>query len=274
MSAELTGYTGGRSIGAARQAGAGGALSTQELSFDQDASTWDALPAGTRDGDRGRGEVLAESIDDATSYSLRVDGVPHQVRTAWRAYPDRIFLARAVRPLVSGTDGRSRPAGPWLAHDSATHTAVGSPTKTYGVVPADVSPSPSGIQVSGPQGAVPAEQRAALDVFSVLPPAVRAGAASAVPEPTTWLGGMSQFMVGAQQAPVRHTLQLLRMDAETAVVIVASRELAAHLRTADADTCAARLTVASWDVTQYVYRLGERREQLGGRKRLRIGGRR
>ena len=106
MGTELTGFTGGAGLGAARAAARGSARSTQSLQFDGAITSWDQLPAPTLRADVGGGTPIAESIDVFTSFALTVNGQPHQVRSAWRAYPDRIFVARDVRALVDTGDGR------------------------------------------------------------------------------------------------------------------------------------------------------------------------
>lgn len=277
MGAELTGFTGGAALGAARAAARGSARSTQSLQFVSGVTIWDQLPAPTLRADVGGGVPLAESVDVFTTFSLTLDGHPHQVRSAWRAYTDRIFVARDVRALVDSGDGRKRPVGPWVNHDTRIVKAASEPVKTIGRVGADVGAGTGGAPASGssPAATLPGDQRTAARAFSTLPGAVRASAARAVPEPTVWLGDLIQRTQGG--APVEHEVSLLRMDEARAVVLVATRTIPEHRRAGGELFAAAApgmLEELAWDVTQVTYALGEAPPAIDGARRLRIGRRR
>lgn len=273
MSAELTEYTGGAAVGAARSAAQGSARDTRTLNFNAGIVEWDELPAATRMADSGKpGTAIAESIDTFTAHALKVDGVPHQLRTAWRAYPDQIFLARLIRPLSVGQDGRQRPSGQWLHHTDETRRVTTEPVKTVGRLAADVAQG----------GTVPTSRDGAADVasmpadvaLSVLPGAVRGTVVRAVPQPAVWLGGLTRITRGPLAIPISNEISLLRMDDVRAVVVLATRALPAHLHGADPGVATAALAQATWDVTQITYTFRKVATQLEAPKARRIGWRR
>lgn len=260
-------FTGaGRALGTAGTA-ASGAVGTDTVTFvDVTLNGWKDLPQASRDADDGAGQVLAEDVDVPTTFAQKLEGVPHQVATAWRAYVDRIVVVRCARELKPRAGGGQVPAGPWRHVDAVVHRTA-PPLRTRGAVPAGPTAAPGTGATHGP--ALPHAQRLAAQVLQVLPAPVRASATAPVPTPTLWLGGVYQS--ARQGRATGNTLQMLRMDDRRAVVVVATRTVAWANVPGEAAAAAAYLATRPWDVTQLVYDLTSSAPAVGGTSRSQIG---
>lgn len=251
-------------------AGGRRAVATDRLSWNATIERWEGLTEHTRTTAGAGTTLLGTGAERFTTIALRVNNQPHQLRIGWRAWLDRIVIAREIRPLTKGADGKQRPDGPWRTHLLTNYPVTGTPTRTHGTVPTDITngtPHGAGHSDSRP---VPAEQASAAAALPTLPGAVQSTIVRAVPTPTEWLGAATQSTRGDR--PHRQQVMMLRMDARHAVVITADRRLpdGANLTV---DQAARALSVAPWDVTQYILPLDGARELTGTAPERQIGSR-
>jgi hypothetical protein len=237
----------------------GGARSTSTTTFEGEHLTWSDLPAPTRRAARHRTPVVVDqAVADDTLYQLDADLV--QVMRAWRAHRDRLYLAVAYR-VVQVHDEDVRPAGPWLPASLVQHDAVGEPRRRVGWVPPGDGSSPlsgrpgtagagSRVADAPPVPSAPPEHQAAARVWAYLPPPVRAGVARSVPMPDDWLGELVQTS-SLRHLPLAQSIVMLRRDAETSVVIKATRSRDPERGSSHAEL-AARLAASDWLVEQVV----------------------
>ena len=96
--------------------------------------------------------------------------------------------------------------------------------------------------------------RSAADLWTFLPPAVRAGAEARVPTPRVWIGNLIQRFDPAG-VPVAQDALTLRLDDSAAVVVGATRTVPA-IPGATAAQQRARMARAPWVVEQVSFVLG------------------
>jgi len=250
VSTELSAYAGSTAVG---RPAAQSSPDTSRLTGNDWSGrlhTWADLPAVVQG--RYSEPALAEGVHQTV---LSIGGVTHLLRQAWRSYGDRVVvLSLTQRPEVLPS-GALRPVGQWALKTSVLH-AAGPVVKTS----ATMDPgSDTATTDDGPAVATPARQARAALVFEYLPAKVRRSVERSVPNPLVWVGELSQWVEPG--APDRQDLVMLRHDAETAVVVKATRAGRGDL---------ARL---KWSVTEWVYALGSDRPQLGSATpdRLRLG---
>lgn len=168
-----------------------------------------------------------------------------QRRVGWQATPTVIIITTAERELREQPDKRYAPAGEWLVEHRMTYPCMSGPAdKRVGRVPFDIGgdsqsePEPVGLLPSSPGPDAFPEGSAAL---AFLPSSVRASVLARVPNPTVFDGTVLQFSE-EQSGKVHHQeVNVIRMDAATAVVVQARRDPDATV----------------WEVSQAVYALGE-----------------
>lgn len=224
MPGELVRRAGALVRGANKDVGfAAGAQSTVRVSFSGQMITWRELPLRTRRAAHRLSRVVAEAVQPG---DVRIEGGGKmQYATAWRAYEDAVVLAEVARPVRLGADVDEFEPGPWRHVGVHMWKVAGPPRRQRGVV--DVADEfRSGARTGGGLRTIaPAGHGRAAEAWSYLPKAVRAAGERIVPTPDVWLGQLTQKST-ANRFPLRQDICTLRMSAERAVVIVASRELA------------------------------------------------
>lgn len=224
MAGELVRRAGSLVKGGSKGVGfAVGAQSTARLAFSAQMITWRDLPLRTRRAARRLSTVVAEAVQPG---DVRLDGSRKlQHATAWRAYEDAVVLAEVARPVRLGADADEFEPGPWEHGSVRVWKVAGPPRRQRGVV--DVADElGAGARAAGGLLAIaPTGQGRAAEAWSYLPKAVRAAGERIVPTPVVWLGELTQRST-EDRFPLRQDICALRMSAERAVVIVASRELA------------------------------------------------
>lgn len=170
-----------------------------------------------------------------------------QRRVGWQATADLVVITTAERELTKNDAGKYSPAGPWLIEDRRTYPETsGKATKRVGNVPMDPDQDPSsssgtpGKPVVGPEASVADTFPEGASSLGMLPAQVRSSAIARVPSPVQFDGVILQEP-DSQGNPVRLEVNVLRMDAQRAVVLQATRDLNA----------------TQWSVSQAAYRLGE-----------------
>lgn len=245
-----------------------GAVSTAGLAFRNSGTpTWRDLPPASR-AFGADPAALTEGVREYTTFATNINGDPHQMRVAWRAYVDRIVVVRVVRPVFQGPDGTFRPVGGWRHHEAHTFTAASAPQRTHGPVATEVL-IPTTSEGGDAVGAGNREHEKATKVLSFLPARVQRTVTQAVPEPNIWAGVLIRGSV--DDIPNEQILRMVRIGEMSAVVLAARRRLAEpHASVAVATSALDR---APWMVTQYVYELASQRPQVEGSRRRWIGSR-
>lgn len=203
-------------------------------------------PRSEREVDRITAEAIASGVKQLPGVRRSGDRKV-QRRLAWQATPSRVVISTIERDLepVEGSAIRMRPSkSGWLLEERVTYPCVGGAAqRRVGTVPFESGPglSAAGGAASDPtQAAVRNAFPDGAESLSYLPTAVRASAITRVPTPTVFDGALLQFTSTETGKVVRTQVDLIRMDATTAVVIQAR---APHGATA-------------WEVTQATYALG------------------
>lgn len=232
-----------------------GARSTQGGQWSGKVLTWSDLPPETQQEAWTGQDVIAEHVTKLTATALRIAGAPHQRLVGWRAHPDRVVVATAVRPLGSRPDGRMAPVGPWAHHEVAHLVAPTAPRRREGLVSPGTGGAGStwsgGDAATGPR--VARDHLEAANTTAYLPAPVRQGLVDAVPVPVRWSGEIVRF--SEDDYPVRHRIVLLRADERRAVVVVADRRLPPNGTYATPHEADAVLAARPWGVTQLTYEL-------------------
>lgn len=211
-------------------------LSTADVQWTEKALTVDDLPEAFRRVAPDAG-VLAESVVALHGAARKTETTFEQRRDAFRAYEDRVLVARITRPL-SAVQGKNflSPAGPWSV--AATRLVVATGTRAVrkvGIVsPGRLVAPPTG---AGTGRAPRREHAAAIEAEAYLPMVVRSGLNGAVPKAALYTGSLLLWTTPAGR---RQRVEILRADARTAVVVRADRP-----DRPDAD----------WSVTQWQYTL-------------------
>ena len=102
---------------------------------------------------------------------------------------------------------------------------------------------------------VNADQRAAAEAWSYLPQVVRSAAERLVPVPLVWLGELVQART-RDGFPATQDVRVLRMSADRAVVVLASRTLS-PIPGAGVELHVAQMSRVPWIVEQVGLDLGE-----------------
>lgn len=263
---DVIGYTSSSGIDRPARSAVAGARSTAAQEFDGATHEWNDLPEQTQAADDGNGTLVAEVAHRPSEYAVTIDGRPHQVTVAFRAYLDRLVVAQAVRPLNRRENGTLAPAGAWRHHEATIHRPVTNPVRTRGKVPPG-TPTASDDAPSS-HARPPARHRAGAHAFGYLPAPVRATAIAAVPEPSTWLGQIVQW--SRNDSPVRQRVSNVRLSHERAVAVTAERGDGVTERTPE------QMAALPWEVVQVSYDLAEPAQQIGSQSRQgrrdRIGG--
>lgn len=114
-------------------------------------------------------------------------------------------------------------------------------------------------------GIVAAGHGDAAHAWSYLPQPVRTAAEGLVPQPTVWLGELVQVS-SEDRFPIKQEVRSLRMSADRAVVIVATRSLT-PIRGAGVEYHVEQMARVPWLVEQVGLELGD----ASGRRLLRRG---
>lgn len=246
----------GRGVVAVR--GTGPAASTAPVSFGRTAIVWPDLPARSRRAGRRDSVLVAEAVSLDEVVRLETGHVVEHA-TAWRVYEDAVVLVEVIRSVAPAGAGK-RAVGPWQHRRAVTRLAVAAPRRRRGVVPVADDLSPRGYG-----GGVPTPDADAPSAWPYLPAVVRTNAERLVPEPTLWLGELAQR--SEQGRPRAQELTVLRMSAERALVVVATRELV-PMPEADVEAHVAAMARLPWLVEQVGLDLGDtvQRAPIGRRK--------
>lgn len=242
-----------------RHAQGGPAASTAPVSFDGTAVVWADLPERSRRAGHRSGPLVAESV--TLDGALRMEtGHVIEHATAWRAYEDAVVLVEVIRSVAPESGGR-RAVGRWKHRGAVTRLAVSAPRRRRGVVPVadDLTRGP----IPGGQGAADLDPPLA---WAYLPAVVRSHAERLVPEPTVWLGELTQR--SDEVRPRGQALTAIRMSTERALVVVATRELA-PIPGASVEAHVAQMARRPWLVEQVGLDLGDvvERARIGRRQR-------
>lgn len=229
----------------------GPAQSTERISFGGEVITWDQLPAQTRRLARRRAALIAEVVE-LDGHALAKDGRALESATAWRAHEDAVVVVTVVRPVAPAAAGGTRPVGPWEHRTVRVLEASGPVRRRRGVV--DVADELAPGTRTGRAG-TPARHAQAAEAWSYLPHVVRAAAERLVPEPLLWMAQLVQEQT-ADGFPVRQDVRSLRLSAERAVVVVATRSLAS-IPSAGVNVHVAQMARVPWVVEQVGFDLGE-----------------
>jgi hypothetical protein len=225
----------------------GDSRTTAEIAWTRGILTWADMPADAQSANAG-GQVVAEGVV-AVAGARRIGGVTHQVRLGWRAWGDLIVVVTVTRPLSRRQDGKFAPAGPWTASSTDEDEAAAPARHTRSTVPTG---SPSQTSGSGDGSDVARREfDEAVEVFAYLPSPVRGALIKAVPTPDVWLAELSQFTTSGVTA-VEQRLTMLRLDANAAVVLTATRS-----------EVEARLAGTDWTVNRHTYTFTPVRPALG-----------
>jgi len=240
------------------------AVSTRTVSFSGQVHTWDEMPDESIRVAWSDAPLVAEGVQRDSDTAVRVDGVLHQRMEGWRAYEDRVVVARALRALAARSDGRLEPAGDWFHHSDRLLVPSVAPERRDGTVPAGVDDEPEAAAGAGRRRPVVRvrrrEHEKAATTFIHLPAAVRQGVEDAVPDPELWFGEIIQHRRGDQ--PVSQTVSMLRADGDRAVALRAWRRVprGSWVTGRPASDALAR---TDWTVCQLTYELrGQHRAQV------------
>lgn len=156
-------------------------------------------------------------------------------RVAWKATSRAIVYITAEQELTRDAGGKFRRSGQWWLTRQQIFTPSTAPVRKPGRVPVDAAPTgaTSGAGAhTGNASANPDTYEAELALAS-LPAPVRASILARVPTPTVSEGAVVKYGGSVE----RYEVSLLRMDANTAAVVTASRGAAD----------------SHWDVTYLVF---------------------
>ena len=263
---DIVGFNPRSAVGTYAGAAISGARATDTAGFTRRVMQWSDLPAQSRALDDGLGDMLDEGVKQMTGHARKINGRPHQVCLAWRAYLDRIIVVRAVRALIQRPDGRMAPDGPW-SHDQGTVYAVTAAKRTTGLVPSVVredAPNPD----DSTTDALPAEQRRAASAQTFLPVPVQATITRAVPDPEVWLDAYWQMTQNG--AATEQHLAILRIGGGKAALAVAARSAGHHVEPGkEADE---HFKTLPWRVTQVTYTLRADTALNAAAVRAQVGG--
>lgn len=241
MSRDLALHTSSSAV--ATSAPDAGSASTAGLDWSARPLTFDDLPAESI-GKATAAGVLAESVTKFSGIRTDRRGVSRLRGMAFRAYPDRLVLLPLSRRMEKRANGSYAPTGKWAVDDVQTLQTAGGARVLCRA--GKVKP---GRLVSGVDGAsglgtpVSREMETAVNAESFLPAEVRCSLATAVPQPTTHLGGLIRWVWDADangRVKMEQEVIVLRLNGARAVLVKAVRD----------DTA-----TASWHVEQRTYDL-------------------
>jgi hypothetical protein len=231
-----------------------GAQSTARVTFDGELVTWKQLPAKTRRAVRRSSPIVAEAVQ--LDHRHRVEGGrAFEYATGWRAYEDAIVLAEVARPVAPAPEGGSRPVGPWEHRSARAWEAAGPPRRRRGVVDVADELGPGERGSGGLLAIVASGHGPAASAWSYLPQAVRIAGERLVPEPVVWFGEIVQNR-SADRFPLGQDVRSLRLSADRAVVIVATRSLS-PIPGAGIAYHVAQMARVPWLVEQIGFDLGD-----------------
>lgn len=152
-----------------------------------------------------------------------------QRRIGWQATPKLIVITTAERELSKTDSGKYTPTGAWLIEDRRTYKeASGQAAKRTGNVAEDYQARSTGGSTQkepvGTEDSVAENFPEGANALGMLPAVVRSSAIGRVPTPTQFDGVILQY-TNSDGAPASLEVNVLRMDAQRAVVIQASRDL-------------------------------------------------
>lgn len=158
-------------------------------------------------------------------------------RIGWRAWPSTIEITTAEREHTQIAQGKYKPAGDWMIEHREVYRVTQPPVKRVGQVPLDLATASSDTQPPADASGAPPEFPEGEAALAYLPAAVRSSVRNAVTDPKFFDGDLIQWSQG--DTVDRLELSLLRADADTAVVVLATKKPSAD----------------SWTVTQVTYQL-------------------
>lgn len=169
-----------------------------------------------------------------------------QRASAWAIGPTTLMLVEAHRQLERSKGNKFRPVGPWIL-EVQRQRVIGQPRRRTGSVPAD---PPGHSDGGGPAGFASADD--VLSVADLLPSVVRKQILATVHDPIVeheylWRHSM-------RDRPYRHDAGYIRADEQTAIAVLAEREVGtSRLQTARSAEHA--LDRATWTVTTLTVQL-------------------
>lgn len=196
--------------------------------------------------------LIAESISQQDNRSaLRRNGQLFQRKQAWRATVESLTIWTFLRPLAKQESGVLKPNGPWFLDDERKYGHTSVPTRRHGVI------TYAGDRVveedeASQSGAADSAASHEPFVLSYLPSVVQNYAVQQVRQPTFAQGEIWQW-ADSSGLPYKHSLELLRMNEETAVVVTAEKEITPYGK--DPEAAADQLASTPWTVTQSLLKL-------------------
>lgn len=232
--------------------------STAPVSFGGTTIAWTDLPRRSQREGRRSSVFVAEAVAPGRALRMETGHLIEQA-TAWRAYEDAVVLVEVFRSVAPESRGRRR-VGPWKHRRAVTRLATSPPRRRRGVVQVA-----DDLRVGGVRGTGGTADREAPLAWSYLPAVVRTHAERLVPDPTVWLGELTQQAVGG--FPRSQGIHALRLSADRAVVVTATRELA-PIPGAGVEAHVAQMARMPWLVEQVGLDLGDVTERVGiGRRK-------
>lgn len=237
-------------------AAGGGGASTADLAFDGTAPRWDDLPAHIRSATRFSGAAAAAEVDPGPPGRVRHrDGGYWQPWTAWVARRDGIALIR-LRRVMTRLDGKKfKPTGELVVDGLEEYAASAPPGRRRATLSAaTVGHADGGESAFSPASGSDDE---GLRTLAYLPAVVQHDVLTEVSAPTFSHGCLWQ-MYSSANVPMRHEIALLRMTAESAIVVAAAKEVDTLPPGIDVAGAQARVAAQPWDVTRYRYQLHDK----------------
>lgn len=238
------------------RADGGPTASTAPVSFDGTTIAWTDLPSSSQRAGRRSSVLVAEAVGLDEALRLETGHVVERA-TAWRVYEDGVVLVEVIRSVAPESGGRRR-VGPWKHRGAVTRQAVGAPRRRRGVVAVADDLTPGAVRGAATAADAPL-------AWAYLPSVVRANAERLVPEPSVWQGELTQHSY--EGCPRDQAITALRMSAERALVVLATRSLA-PIPGAPAEAHVAQMARMPWLVEQVGLDLGDvvDRRRIGRRK--------
>ncbi len=226
------------------------AATTERVAFVGRHLTWADLPAQTRRAARRPSVLVTEDVQRDPRVWMD-GGRAYELASGWRVYEDAVLIALVRRPLLPAVAGFHRPAGPWTHLQVQTEELRGPLRRRRGLVAVadELTEQPPALL-----GAVRDEDSSAAEAWTYLPSTVRDDAERLVPEPEIWFGQIVQGST-AQGLPLSQSVQILRMSATRAVVVMADRALPPRVA-GDVDRRRSQLARTPWLVEQVGSDLG------------------
>lgn len=242
----------------------GVAQSTASVPFEGTVVLWRDLPLRTRRAARRRSPIVAEAVQCDPRH--RIEGARRlEYASGWRMHEDGVVLAEVARSIAP--DG-ARALGAWEHRAVRVWEAAGPPQRRRGLVGVADEIDSRGRGAGELLGIVAHGHGPAAEAWRHLPQTVRTAAERLVPEPVVWLGEITQI-TGDDRLPLQQDIRSVRISAERAVAIVATRALS-PIRGAKVEYHVEQMARAPWLVEQVGFdlRAGSDRSLLEARRQV------